>query len=135
MRRTQDAGADCAHFENRETIAQLIFREINADSRDSQNFPARAVLLTNGETYLRRIVSKSENFTYFDEPGWRIQDASTNDAAMNGATMNGATTYEPVELFLRFPRNRMFTLRVAHAGGPEPSDQRSKPAISSFEFD
>jgi hypothetical protein len=98
------------------------------------------VLLTNGETYLRRIVSKSENFTYFDEPGRRIQDASTNDAAMNdaatnGATTNDATTYEGLELFLRFPRNRMFTLRVAHAGGPEPSDQRSKPAISSFEFD
>ena len=119
VRRTQDAGADRAYAEDREAIAQLIFREINADWRTLQNFPSRAVLIINGETYLRRIVSKPENFAYFHEPGWRVNEVSLNKC---------------VELFLRFPRNRISALRLADAGDPDSADQRGKPTMSNLAF-
>jgi hypothetical protein len=74
VRRTQDAGAHCAHFEDGKAIAQLIFREIAPAPSPPRNFHARTVLLINGETYLRPIVSKCSSFEYFVEPGWRSNE-------------------------------------------------------------
>jgi hypothetical protein len=47
----------------------LIFREITPASASQRNFRAQAVLVSSGETYLRRNVSKFLNIAYFCELG------------------------------------------------------------------
>ena len=49
-----------------------MFREITPVACPPRNFRPLAVLFTGGETYLRRIVSKSENSAYFGQSGWRV---------------------------------------------------------------